>query len=277
MTRALVVGSGGLTGAYSAGVLSELCRQLGPNYFDTIYASSVGVFSATFFVANQARTIEETWRHLVDGKKLVNFSNPLFGRQIMDLEYLIHSFQTDLSWLDVSAVFDSSTQLVYVATDYSSGKPRYIRPTPKNIFSAMTASCAIPVAHTPVEIEGELFVDGALSDSLPIALALNNNYDQVVVVTNKPKGVSVGRFHFLSKLLSKLLPVHVRSMVSTHEFRTREVEKLLSQEDKKLLVIRPSRNLPLRHLLDTRKKSIDDTLNVGIEDACIAMNQISSG
>ena len=53
MKKALVVGSGGLNGAYSAGVVAELGRQLGPKHFDAVYASSVGVYAATFLVANQ--------------------------------------------------------------------------------------------------------------------------------------------------------------------------------------------------------------------------------
>ena len=60
MKKALIVGSGGLKGAFEAGAVAKLCRVLGPDYFDAVYASSVGVFAATFFVANQPETIENT-------------------------------------------------------------------------------------------------------------------------------------------------------------------------------------------------------------------------
>ena len=93
--KALVTGSGGLMGAYDAGVLVILGRELGADYFDSIYASSVGVFISTFFKSGQSDTIENTWRNLVHSKQLVNFTNPLRGKQVLDLEYLAEIFQDE--------------------------------------------------------------------------------------------------------------------------------------------------------------------------------------
>lgn len=274
MTKALVVGSGGLTGAYSAGVLAELCRHLGPNHFDSIYASSVGVFAATFFVANQPDTIEYTWRNLVDGRKLVNFGNALRKHPVLDLGYLIRAFQEKSSWLDVPSVFASPTRLIYVATEYHSGRPRYIRPTPERIFEQMTASCAVPLAHHPIKIEGELLVDGALSDSLPATYAINHGHDQIVVVNNKPKGAPVGRYFHFSKLILPLLPAHARKLFKSHATRNQEIERRLEHEDSKLIVIRPSQSLPIRHFLDTRKRNLEKTVRIGNKDAAHAAHRI---
>lgn len=60
--RILILGTGGLAGAYSAGFMAELGRKLGPNYFDEIYAYSVGSYIGTFYISKQPNTIENTWR-----------------------------------------------------------------------------------------------------------------------------------------------------------------------------------------------------------------------
>lgn len=188
MKRALVVGGGGLAGAYGAGVVATLCRKLGHDYFDTVIASSVGVFAATFFAANQPSTIENTWRHLVDGRKLVNLFNPLFGREILDLEYLAEIFQNEKSALNVRRVFSSGVRIIYVLTQYPTGVVEHRIPTFDDIFDLMRASSALPLVHRPVLIDGRRYTDGGLSDSLPIGKALEENYDEIVAVYNKPRG-----------------------------------------------------------------------------------------
>ena len=95
--RALVLGVGGLRGAYDAGVAAALCQTLGHTYFDAIYMSSVGVFAGTFFAANQPDVMEHAWRNYVSGKQLVNYANPLRGRNILNTEYLIDIFKNDVN------------------------------------------------------------------------------------------------------------------------------------------------------------------------------------
>ena len=272
--KALVVGSGGLNGAYSAGAVAELGRQLGPKYFDAVYASSVGVYAATFLVANQPDTYENTWRNLVDGKKLVNFGNVVHGRAILDLEYLAEIFQNEKSWLDTEAVFANQAP-TYAVTEYPSGKTRYVRPDRLNIFHLMSASSAMPFVHWPVEINGKLYVDGGLADPLPVQRALADGFDRVVAVTNKQSGVYVGKFYGFSKIASSMLPRHIAQLVKTYESRVRAAEEVIST-DRRVIAIRPRRPLPLRHFIDTDKRRINEAVQMGIDDARAALQAIKN-
>ena len=49
------------------------------------------------------------------------------------------------------------------------------------------ASCAIPVACRPVEIDGHLYYDGGCSDSVPVKRALEAGCDKVIVILCRPK------------------------------------------------------------------------------------------
>jgi len=49
---ALIIGPGGLRGAYNAGVAVGLGRALGTDWVDGVYASSVGVYMAAFLRLN---------------------------------------------------------------------------------------------------------------------------------------------------------------------------------------------------------------------------------
>lgn len=272
MRKALVVGSGGLNGAYGAGVIAELGRQLGPKYFDTVYASSVGVYAATFLVANQPDTIENTWRNLVNGKRLVNFGNVVRGRAILDLEYLAEIFQNEKSWLDTGAVFGTHVP-TYTVTEYLTGKTRYMRPNLQNLFQLMTASSAIPFIHWPVDIDGKLYIDGGLSDPLPVERALVDGYDRVVAVANKQDGTYVGKFYNLAKFTSTILPRHIAHLIKTYEDRVRTVEEVIDK-DSRVVAIRPRRPLPLRHFIDTDKGRINEAVQMGVDDTRSALQAV---
>ncbi len=262
MTKALVVGSGGLKGAFGAGVLAEWCRIFGPNYFDAVFASSVGVFAGTFYLANQPDTIEHTWRHLVDGKKLVNPLNVLFRRAILDLDYLVDAFQEEKSKLDVKAVFESPSRLIYVVTDFDSGEPVYIEPTPQNIFQLMRASSAVPFVYKPVQVDGRTYLDGALSDDLPVEQALAEGFDRVVVITNKPRGHTKSAFGPFSKFISPFLPSQIQTLLKRDRDRVRNDG---GENLEGVFTIRPDQNLLLRSAMDSNKHRLNETVQMGIE------------
>ncbi len=265
--KALVTGSGGLMGAYDAGVLVILGRELGADYFDSIYASSVGVFISTFFKSGQSDTIENTWRNLVHSKQLVNFTNPLRGKQVLDLEYLAEIFQDERSLLNLRAVMSSRTKLTYVLTEDPSGKTRYFQPEERNLFDAMRASAALPLVHSAVRVDGQLYRDGGLIDKLPIKKALEERNDELIVVYNKPEGFSYGlKESRITKILSLTLPKEISKLVRHRDSQNKELDRIIKQ-NRRVKVIRPTIPLPLTSVIDTDKERINASIDLGIRDA----------
>lgn len=202
--KALVLGTGGLRGAYSAGVAATLCRELGSDHFDGIYAASVGVFAGAFYASGQPDTIEETWREHVDGNKLVNYRNAWSGKPVLDLNYLTGLFNDRISYLDIDQIFRKEKDLVFVMTDVASGQVNYSRPDRDTIFDLMKASSCLPLFHPPISINGGAYVDGGLNDPYPYQLAQVEGYEDVTVVSNFSPN---HKESFLSRILvGKVLP-----------------------------------------------------------------------
>ncbi len=265
--RALVIGMGALRGAYDAGVIVTLCRALGSDYFDSIYGCSAGTYAATHFVLNQSDSGENLWRKYMDGRKFINFLNPLHGRNIIDLEYVARILQKGETFLYVETLNQISTQLVFALTEQRTGRLVYMQPTCQNIFDIMNASSAMPFLHPPIIIGGIPYVDGSLSDPLPFAKALADGHDEVVVVYNKPKGFLVGnRYDTFSHLLAMGMPKHVAQLIRTLKFRFQEIEQGLENEPR-LKIIRPKTQLPLKSILDTNKARLNACVDMGIADA----------
>lgn len=265
--RALVIGMGAMRGAYDAGVTTTLCRTLGPDYFDTIYACSAGVYGAIHFVLNQSDSGENLWRNYLDGGKLINLLNRLRGRNMLDLEYITRILQNGETLLHVENLVQTSVQLVFALTENRTGRLVYMQPTEKNIFDLMNASSALPFLHPPVVVNGVKYIDGSLSDPLPFTKALADGHDEVIVVYNKPKGFFVGnRYDTFSHLLAIGMPRQTAYLVRTLKFRLQDIEQRLQQEHR-LQIIRPKVQLPLKSILDTNKERLNACVDMGIADA----------
>ncbi len=95
------------------------------------------------------------------------------------LEAMVRGFVGGLTFEDLER------RLVVASVDLNSGMQVYwglpgLRTI--SVADAVTASCALPGFFPPREIDGRYFVDGALADNLPVALAATLDVDGVVAV-----------------------------------------------------------------------------------------------
>lgn len=180
----LILGPGAICGAYGAGVASVLGRNI---YFHRVHGCSVGVFAATFLVTEQFDIMLDVWRNYVHGKLLINLTNPLRSRNILDLEYLTGLFRKNSHVLSLDKVALNKGRLVHVLTDCLSGKPEYFCPTGENVFDSMTASSAVPYLHPKIKINGRYFYDGGFSEPYPLSKALEDGNEKVIIVSNYTK------------------------------------------------------------------------------------------
>jgi len=205
---ALVLSGGGARGFAQIGVLKALeSRNLKP---DLIVATSMGsIIGALYAAGYSAETIaamteEVDWNRVFsntpdrrnrfvsqkngDAHELVEirFDNDLqpilptaisSGQSIYDLlvPLLI------LPQFKAKSNFDSlDIPLRIVATDLLSGNRVVF--SHGNICTAIRASCAIPLAFTPVEMDSTLLIDGGVSSNIPIETARQNGADVVVAI-----------------------------------------------------------------------------------------------
>ena len=265
--RALIIGSGGLRGAYDAGVAAELCRNLEHSYFDSIYACSAGAYTAAYVATNQPDALEHMWRYDLDGRKFVNFQNPLRGRNSLDLEYLIDLMSRPRTLLDRKYLQSSSSRLIYALTQKINGETAYIAPSHNDVFLLMTASAAIPFLHKAVAIGKTRYIDGSLSDPLPFKKALADGHDEIIIVYNKAKGFLDGKgYDSLMDIIALALPGHMRRFAKTLKARFEETEEQL-EKLKQVKVIRPKIQLPLKSILDSNKARLNACVDMGIADA----------
>ncbi|MSU55078.1 MAG: hypothetical protein EXS46_00885 [Candidatus Taylorbacteria bacterium] len=264
MKTALVLGSGGMCGSYDAGVMTELGRTIGPRSFNAVFGASSGAIVGMYFAAGSVDAMERVWRKHVDGRKMVNVYNPFFFRNILDLESLVSLFKRPKTRLSVEALFKNGAVPVYYAvTRLPSGECEHYQVNSKDIFEAIRATAAIPLAHRRVKLHDSYYVDGGLSDPLPVRAARKAGFERVVVVLNDLESGLVGKKW---NQLRRLFPHPLMHLVETYADRRHQLVKEI-EHDKDVFIIRPSSCLPLINHLDTDKKRINECVDMGIKDA----------
>jgi NTE family protein len=75
---------------------------------------------------------------------------------------------------------DLKIPLIVVATDLETGRPVVLNQG--RIARAIQASCSVPFFVAPVEIDGRLYVDGGISDMVPVSALREMGADYIIAV-----------------------------------------------------------------------------------------------
>lgn len=183
----VVFTGGGLTGLSYVGVVRYLQEHGLHRHVHEVAGTSMGSLFACLFAMNVlAGDIEDYIKHFFRQEE--NISYPLIGPVMTllntygldDGERMVrplrHFMKQRYGWTDdVVTIRDfvkkTGVEVVICAASLSSRGPVYfnIDETPDvNIYDAVKASMAVPIMVRPVDIKGTLYVDGGISDNLPI-------------------------------------------------------------------------------------------------------------
>jgi predicted patatin/cPLA2 family phospholipase len=215
MPTALVVEGGGMRGAYAAGALLGL-HEMGVA-FDQVWASSSSACSAAYYVSGCGTEGIRIWQDLVSGGQLIRLRNLLLRRPLMDLDYLIRTFRerVPLSWEKMPS---GRGELRVVLTDCKSGKPVYWKVRGPEAFDVLRAATSLPFAtrgYAPVE--GRFYADGGITDSIPLAAALQAGASEITVILTHCPGYRMRPFPcVLPYLAFPRFPRLGRALVDRH-------------------------------------------------------------
>jgi NTE family protein len=172
---AFVLGGGGNLGAIQVGMMrAVLERGIVP---DALVGCSVGAINGAALAGdptiNGVRRLEEVWASLQDDvicpagrlssiRLLATRSSSLQSNE--GLRRLLET------WLPYRTFEDAQLPLHVVACSLETGHDRWFSSGP--VIEPILASAALPGVFPPVEIDGELLIDGGVVDNVPLARAV---------------------------------------------------------------------------------------------------------
>lgn len=172
---ALALGGGTARGFAHIGVIKVLVENKIP--IDLISGTSMGAVVGAFYAKNLNILEVEELALKNSGWRMLNMIDPFFRIGLirgLKVEKFIKRYLGDCSISDLKLPF------VAVATNLETGEPYYF--SRGNLISAIRASISLPLIFTPAHYNNMIFVDGGLTEPVPVDAALENGADVVIAV-----------------------------------------------------------------------------------------------
>ncbi len=180
----LVLEGGGMRGNYTAGVL-DFFLQKNLN-FDYIIGVSAGACNATSFISKQIYRNAKILYHYADDKNYMSLYNYWNTGSYLGMNMIFDEIPNKLEPFDYEAFCKYNKNFIVVVTNCNTGLPEYRRITDMNEtdLAYMKATVSLPYISKMVGIEGKQFLDGGISDSIPIKKSIaDGNQKHIVILT----------------------------------------------------------------------------------------------
>jgi predicted patatin/cPLA2 family phospholipase len=196
----LVVEGGAMRGIYSGGALVALERIGFKSLFDEVYAESAGAINACYFLAGQT---ELGIRIYTEDLQTLRFVNPARVGTIVNIDYVAEEVLQRSKPLDAGAVLASPSRLFIAITNALDGSPRLVDVKRENppLYTLLKATTAIvPLYNRAVDLGGIPYVDGGISNPIPVQSAVEAGCTHILVLLTRPPEFDLTQSRGLQRL-----------------------------------------------------------------------------
>ncbi|HHW7507008.1 TPA: patatin-like phospholipase family protein [Mannheimia haemolytica] len=267
MKVGLVLEGGGLRGIFTAGVLDVFLDE--HIHIDGAIGVSAGaLFGVNLPSKQKGRALRYNKKYAKD-KRYMGLHSLLTTGNIVNRDFAYYELPSKLDPFDQQAFEASGMDFWVTVTNIETGEPEYIKIN--NVFEQMEAfraTSSMPIVSKIVEIEGKKYLDGGVSDSIPVQKFIEMGYDKIIVVLTRPleyrkKPSSM----WLFKRFYKKYPKLVQRWENRYAEYNQAVEQIIQLNEKQqIFVIRPSRTVKISRL-ETDVNKIQAMYDLGVEDA----------
>ena len=231
----LVVEGGGMKCVYAAGVLDRFLDDA--ISFDEVIGVSAGSANAASFLAGQKNRNRRFYEVHSQDPRYIGLKNFFRTGNFFGLSYIYGDLSNSdgMDPLDYDAVMANPCEFYITATDAISGKAKYFtkEDMKRDHYEHVMASSALPVMCKPVKIGGRYYYDGGVSDSIPVAKAMHDGCERVVVILSKPRGyvMEPEKYKLIYTYWLHKYPNIIYRINHRHERYNRQMEEVLRLEE----------------------------------------------
>jgi len=186
--RVFILGGGAALGAYQIGALRYLEEQgVRP---DAIIGSSIGVINASLYACGGIELMEKAWAKARTLPGIVKPSlrhNAIFGLSLFDVGPALTALDR---YVDYEKAWRSPLELAYIVLNLSRGRGEILSNREMKTveeFRALThAGFALPFLFPPIEIRGDLCVDGGFVWNTPLEHAFELGATEIYILAVIP-------------------------------------------------------------------------------------------
>lgn len=264
----LVLEGGGMKGMFTAGVLDFFLEQ-GFEFGEIIGVSAGAIHAASFLSGQKHRSRDITLKFIKD-KRYCSVDSLLRTGDLFNAKFAYYDVPDKYFPFDRKTFKANKSKMVVVATGIETGRPEYfyVDNFDGDEVEILRASASIPMLSNDVEIGGRKYLDGGMSDSIPLKKIEADGFVKNVVVLTKSKGYRKrkSKSYLAMKKRYKMYPGIVEAVRVRHVEYNATVDYIEEQEAAgKILVLRPANDSVKR--LEKNKDKLEALYNEGYETA----------
>ena len=275
MKIGLVLEGGAMRGIYTAGVLDAFLKN--NIEFDGLVGVSAGaIHGATFLSKQYGRNLRYMKKYCSDWRYM-SFRSLIINGDMVGRKFCYYDIPSKLDPFDYNAFFKNKTKFYTCATNLKTGKAEFLYPKNKHeLLEMLRASASMPLVSRNVPLNGNIYLDGGVSDSIPLKAFQKMGYKKNIVVLTRPLEyvkMPEKAMPFI-KLKYYRYPLFVKQNRDRHLNYNKTIEYIKAQESLgNTLVIRPSKEIRVRHA-EKDTEVIQAQYDLGFRDAMNLMNKI---
>ena len=247
MKSGLVLEGGAMRGLFTAGVI-DVWMTAGITFDGLVGVSAGACFGCNYKSRQPGRVIRYNKR-LAKDPRYCSWRSLLKTGDLFNVDFCYREIPFELDPFDVAAYEANPMEFHLSVTDCATGKPVYRRldRADAEAFRWIQASASMPLVSRPVAIGGHEYLDGGLSDGIPLAYFERMGFERNVVVTTRPHGYR--KFASwkvaLTKVFLRRYPAVYRALATRHEWYNRTLEYIDRRvADGAALLVCPEAPLP---------------------------------
>ncbi len=237
----LVLEGGGMKGIYTSGVL-DFFMDKGID-FTACYGVSAGACSMCSFASKQRGRAYHVNVDYLNDKDYCSVYSLLKTGDLFGVQMCYHRIPDELYPYDYETFNNYQGVLYSVVTNIETGEAEYIPiEDMKEDIDVIRASASLPLVSRNVEFRGKYYLDGGISDAIPIRRSIEDGHEKNVVILTKETGYRRKPSSMLSlmKLKYKRYPKVYELMKNRHIAYNATLDYLEEQERAgRAYVIRP--------------------------------------
>ena len=264
----LVVEGGGMRGVYSSGVLDFFIEK--DLFFENNYGVSAGACHLCSYLAKQYKRAFRVNVDYLNDKRYCSVHSLLKTGNLFGAEMLYDIIPNELDLFDYDTYNKNESNFYVVITDINTGKPEYVKigDLKKDIIY-VRASSSLPLLAQNVKINDKEYLDGGISDSIPIKKSIADGNKKNVVILTRDSTYRKGKNSLMPiiKLKYKKYPNFVKSMADRYIVYNEILDFIKELEDNgDVFVIRPKKPVNIGRTEKNREK-LEALYNDGYNDA----------
>ncbi len=266
----LVLEGGGLRGLFTAGVLDFFVEQ--NIHFSYHIGVSAGAVMGTSYISRQVGRNKRTTLNYVNNPKYLSFRNFLQEGSLFGMDFIFNQLPNRFEPFDYDTFFKDPGVFKIGATNCDTGRIEFFEKSgcsKEELMKRLIASSSIPFFSPIFKINGSSFLDGGVSDPIPIEQSIKDGNSKNVIILTQNQEYRKRPFkpQFLANIKYRKYPLLAESLLNRHRKYNDTLKKIEELEkNHQAFVIRPLQPLKVGRMEKNTKK-LEELYNEGLKTA----------